>query len=286
MIKNKSLILLLTPFLIFFTMTFLLGLISMIKDSFGLSPFSESGFTFKYYIEVLTSEKFYSSLLYSIYLGIIPTLISLIFGTTLAIMFFLAFDKSNKIFNVASFPNVIPYTIYTFVVIILIMQSGFFSRVLYALNIIDAVNDFPLLMYDKYGIAILIIYTFKQVPFVFYLVYSSLNKIGRKHINVSYSLGAGKIYTAFKVVIPSIKSTLISVFFLCFSFNFGSFEVPFIVGSPRYETLAIMSHRKYTSPVYGDRHYALAINVLLLVVCCAMLAKYVKKSNSVVSFDE
>ncbi len=284
--SNKILIFLLTPFLIFFVAIFLLGLIHMVRVSFGVFPFSNTGFTLDYYIDILTQKEFYKSLLYTTYLGIVPTFISVGAGTLIAVLAFLYFDKSKQIFDLAKFPNVIPYTIYTFAVVLLVMQSGLLSRILYSLGFISSASEFPLFIYDNYGIGIMLVYSLKQIPFVFFLVYSALNKVGRKYIDVSFSLGAGTVFTIFKVILPTVKSAITSAFFLCFAFNFGSFEVPYIVGSPKYETLAIMSYRKYTSLNLEERPLSMVINILILIVCCVLLSRYISKSNKEVKHGE
>lgn len=278
-IRNKNVIFLLTPFIVFFTLVFLLGIIEMIKTSFGLFVFTGNEFSFSFYEEILTDSQFYKSLIYTIYLGVIPTIVSVTFGVGLAILAFLIYKREKKMFALAKLPIVISYSIYTFSVILLIMQTGLISRVLYFFNIIDESSSFPLLVYDKYGVGIMIVYLLKQVPFVFFVVYGTLVKVGRKYIDTSYNLGANTLETIFKVILPTIKSSIISVFLLCFAFNFGTFEVPYILGNPKYETIAVMSYRYYTSPTLEQRPLSMVINVLIIAVCFIALFFYINRSK-------
>ncbi|MFV0425026.1 MAG: ABC transporter permease [Bacilli bacterium] len=251
----------------------------MIKTSFGLFVFTGNEFSFSFYEEILTDSQFYKSLIYTIYLGVIPTIVSVTFGVGLAILAFLIYKREKKMFALAKFPIVISYSIYTFSVILLIMQTGLISRVLYFFNIIDESSSFPLLVYDKYGVGIMIVYLLKQVPFVFFVVYGTLVKVGRKYIDTSYNLGANTLETIFKVILPTIKSSIISVFLLCFAFNFGTFEVPYILGNPKYETIAVMSYRYYTSPTLEQRPLSMVINVLIIAVCFIALFFYINRSK-------
>lgn len=258
----------------------------MIKTSFGLFVFTGNEFSFSFYKQILSDKSFYESLLYTIYLGIVPTILATFIGVGLAITTYMVYKKDKRIFSLAKFPNVIPYSIYTFAVILFVMQTGLFCRILCAIGIIDSPSDFPLMIYDKFGIGIMIVYLLKQVPFIFFVVFGALNKVGRKYIDTAYSLGASSFTTALRVVLPSIKSSVVSVFLLCFSFNFGSFEVPYLIGSPKYETLPIMSYKYYVSQDLTQRPLSMVINVIILIICCVMLAWYVSYSNKEAKYEK
>ncbi|MFV0498895.1 MAG: hypothetical protein ACK5NF_02535 [Bacilli bacterium] len=275
--SNKRIIKLLIPFLFFFTLIFGLGLIEVLKSSFGIFEYTKTNITFDYYIKILTDVNFYKSLLYTIYLGVIPTFLSVTIGVLLASIVYLNCQRIFRGFKVLLLPNIISYSICTFVVILIFMQTGIISRILFNTGIINNPNAFPLFIYDKYGIGIMLVYLLKQVPFVFLIVYSTLLKRGNNLIKIAKILGANNTIIIFKIIIAGIKTTIYSVGFLCFAFNFGSFEVPFILGNPKYESLSLMAYKYYSSPSVEQKPLAMVINVIILCISIAILYLFIKK---------
>ncbi len=273
--EKLKVLLLLTPFLVLVTGILFLGIVDMVNQSFGYIPqLNIKEFTLSYYKEVLLDKNFYFALKYTLYLGIVPTIFSVFFGTIFAIQVFYRNGKNNKINMSLQVPIIIPYTVYAFFVIMFFMQTGIVSRILNFFHIINTPSEFPLLIYDDYGIGILIVYFLKQVPFVYFLVSSALAKVDVKILQASYNLGGTKMQTIFRVIIPMIKSSIITSTLLCFAFNFGSFEVPYILANPKNDTLPILAYKKYISTNLANRPYSMVINTLIFIICCIILSRY------------
>ncbi len=273
--EKLKIFIMLCPFLFVIYFTFILGTIEMLKQSLGYIPFlNMTEYSFLYYKEVLSDINFYKALIYTIYLSVVPTIMSVFFGTTMAIYVFLNDKKHKKSIGFSKIPIITPYFVYTFIVIILLMQTGLISRIFYLFNIIDSPKDFPLLIYDSYGIGILITYILKQTPFVFLIIITALSKFDRKYIDVSINLGASALYTVKKVILPSIKHSIFTSSLLCFAFNFGSFEVPYLLLSPNRETLPILAYKQYISSDILKRPYSMVINSLILAISIILLIKY------------
>ncbi|MFV0519083.1 MAG: ABC transporter permease [Lachnospirales bacterium] len=281
-INKYKVFLMLLPFICITFITLILGTAEMIKESLGYIPFfNMKEITFKYYIEVLSDKEFYKSLFYTIYLSFLPTIIALSLGTFFAIYCYYLKAQVNKLNFIIQIPIVIPYIVYSFFVIIIFMQSGFLSRILYSLNIVTEAKEFPLLIYDEYGIGIFLVYILKQVPFVYLIINTGLLKVDKKLLYVSFNLGATKIKTTFNIVLPIIKKNIITAGLLCFAFNFSSFEVPFLLLNPKIETLPILAYKKYISSNMDYRVYSMVINTLILIVASLLLIRYLKyMSNS------
>ncbi len=257
----------LTPFLALVSFVVLFGVIEMVKESFGYIPFYDlNEVTLKYYKDVLLSEKFYTSLFYTFYLGIVPTILSVFFGVMFAILIYFNDKRYNSINKVLQIPIVIPYIVMSFFVIIMFSQTGIVSSVLTCCGLIDNPNDFPLLIFDEKGVGILIVYFLKQVPFVFFVVSLALRKINRNIVLVSRNLGASTMYTVFKIILPLIKNSIIVCIMLVFSFNFCSFEVPLMLGNPKYDTLPILSYNMVMDTNFSLRPSGMVINTLLFII--------------------
>ena len=85
--------------------------------------------------------------------------------------------------------------------IVLLRKSGVINTILLNTGIIDS----PLkLMYNNFGIIIGMIYTL--LPFMILPLYSSVSAIDKSLFEAATDLGASKLKTFFKIVIPQTKS--------------------------------------------------------------------------------
>ncbi len=281
---NLKILGMLLPFIVLITFTFFLGTIEMIKESLGYIPFiGLDDYTLKYYSEVLSDINFYKALGYTLYISILPMLISLFFGTFFAIQIYLKNKSYDVQKGIIQIPIVISYTVYIFFVIILFMQTGFVSRVLNFLNMVNNPQDFPLMIYDKYGIGIFLVYILKQIPFVFLIISTSLLKVDKKLIDVALNLGATKIRGIFTIILPLIKSSIFTAGLLCFAFNFGSYEVSYLLLNPKFDTLPMLAYKEYMNTDITNRPYAMVINTLILLVSCILLFRYLIYSSKIES---
>lgn len=118
--------------------------------------------------------------------------------------------------------------------------------------------------YTRIGITIAMI--FVGIPFVVRSVQPVLEKLDRQYEEAAMTLGAGRIYTFFRVILPELFPALLAGFGLAFARGIGEYgSVVFIAGNIPYKTqiapLLIMS--KLEQYKYGD---ATAIALVLLLI--------------------
>ncbi len=249
----------------------------MIEQSLGYNnQEGVSSITFKYYEEIIFTKVFLESIVYTIYISVVPTLISLILGIYMGIAVHFNIKKKNKLNKIIQIPIIIPYTVYIFCIILILMQTGIVSRSVMNLNIIDTANDFPLLIYDKFGVGIILVYVLKQVPFVYFIIISSLSNMDRKYIDVALNLGSSKIQILREIVLPYLRNSIMTAFFIVFAFNFGSFEAPFLLGNPKYNTLPVLSYKYFISSDIDKRSYSMVINTIMIIAVVILLHIYIK----------
>lgn len=64
-----------------------------------------------------------------------------------------------------------------------------------------------------------------------------------------------------------IQKTLASLFVLLFCFTFASFEVPYLLGSPSNQTVALTAYDLFTQADLTTRPQAFALNLVISGVC-------------------
>ena len=118
--------------------------------------------------------------------------------------------------------------------------------------------------YTRIGITLAMV--FVGIPFVVRAVQPILEKLDRQYEEAAAMLGAGKLYTFFRVILPELFPAMLAGFGLALARGIGEYgSVVFIAGNIPYKTqiapLLIMT--KLEQYKYAD---ATAIALVLLVI--------------------
>lgn len=259
------------------------GLIKILVESSGYIPaFGMNDFSFDSYVS-LFDKGFIRDLLYSLILSSIATAISLIVGTGFAYKL----TKSRNVYikkivsSIMNLGMIVPYLYMVFITILLFGQTGIYSRIFYHLGVIDDLSSFPILLYSKYGIGILLTYIAKGIPFVCLFVLNLMEQISDDYDQVAKSLGASDLVILFKVYLPQCANMLVWASMILFAFDFGSFEVPYILGTNEPRMLAVRLYSRYISPGIDKIPEAMAMAIVLFIlgfIAVLLYAVIVRKS--------
>jgi putative spermidine/putrescine transport system permease protein len=92
-------------------------------------------------------------------------------------------------------------------------------------------QQFPMLLYDRYGLGVILAYLWKEIPFIIYFVIALMANINGSLGEAAANLGANKLQTFMKVTLPLCMNTVLSGFLIIFVFALGAYELPFILGA-------------------------------------------------------
>jgi putative spermidine/putrescine transport system permease protein len=120
----------------------------------------------------------------------------------------------------------------------------------------------------------MLVYLYKQIPFASLTVFVVLKNLDKKYVQIAENLGAGKWYTFIRVILPLLAPSIFSTFLIIFAFDFGAFEVPFILGSPSRLTLPILAYFDHTNASIATRPAAMVTNVVLSFVSLILICFY------------
>jgi putative spermidine/putrescine transport system permease protein len=118
------------------------------------------------------------------------------------------------------------------------------------------------------------VYLWKQIPFTTLILYSVLMGLGKESEEAAVTLGAGRWQTFWHVTLPQIMPGVVSATIIVFAFNFGSFEVPFILGGGFPNTLPVEAWRAFDDADYSKRLRAMAIVMFIGLLSSAVLLTY------------
>lgn len=248
------------------------GLFDGLLKSLGYFPaIGEYGLSFDAYIGLWQSSGFWASLGLTFRVAFLSSLISGALGGMLAVSIFMlhnsGINKGAGLWHrVFQLPLTIPHLVGAYVVVLLFMQSGLFSKFFATIGLIEGISDFPVLVNDPFGWGIILTYAWKEAPFVSLMVYPVLMRIHSSWRDASRVFGANNRQFIREIALPVMMPSWIIAVFIVFVFTFSAFEVPFLLGVTYPNMLSVHSYQLYTSGTLADRPEALAINLVLALL--------------------
>lgn len=267
---------------------FVVGLINGITQSLGVIPtFGLREPTFKYYEEVLSSPQMKTSILFSLYIAFTSSLFSVIVGTLICMI--IVINKKTKWMyeKLIQIPIVVPHIVVAIFILNIFSKSGLIARILASLGLISGQEEFFNLIYDKYGIGIMLAYLWKEIPFIIYFVLSIMSNINDSLGEAAINLGASRWKTFKMVTLPLCRNTILSGFLIIFVFSLGAYEIPQLLGPTLPKALPVLSYIQYIHPNLQNRPYAMALNGITIVISLiAAVVYYNLVKNNIPSLKE
>lgn len=170
----------------------------------------------------------------------------------------------------------IPHAVGAIAILLLFSQSGLLARLANAVNLIESPSDFPALVFDRFGVGIILEYIWKTTVFTGVIVLAALESASDEHEAAARSLGA-KTWQRFQyVTLPLLRPALVSASVLVFAFTFGGYEVPYLLGQRSISLLPVLAYREYSRVDLAARPEAMAISLLITVVITGAVWLYMR----------
>lgn len=267
--------LMLAPSVVLVVLLFGGGMLVGIAQSFGYFPIiGLREWTLEAYLNVLTDRTFLASLWLTFRIAFIVTLVSSVIAVGLALILRHAFAGSKVTKFIFQIPLPVPHLVAASGVVLLITQSGLVARMAANVGLIDRPAEFPALVFDEAGVAIILTFLWKEVPFIGIVVLAVLQSIGPHYEEIARTLGANAWQRFVHVLLPLIMPGVISTSIIVFAFTFANYEIPLLLGVRSPTTLPVLAYQRYQDPDLGLRPEAMAIGVILTVVALALLIAY------------
>ncbi|MFN2355628.1 MAG: ABC transporter permease [Desulfopila sp.] len=219
-----------------------------------------------HFLHVLHDADFGKSLLLTLYIAITSTLIAACISIMLALALIRSAADSRAINFLLQIPLTVPHLVIALSVILLLTPSGLFSRFLSSLSIISTQADFPLLVNDGWGIGILFVYIWKEVPFITFMLLAVLKNMGPELLEAGSTLNASRRQRFFYIILPIISPSLGAACLIVFAFTFGAFEVPYLLGRTYPLALPVWAYKNYSDIDLLARPEGIAIGLIIAAI--------------------
>lgn len=251
------------------------GMLSGIGQSVGYFPvIGLKNFTLDYYKDVLSDDGFLESLWLTFRLAFLSTLFSSVLAVAFALVLRHQFRGSRLLTFIYQVPIPIPHLVVATGIVLLVSQSGLISRGTVALGLTHTPRDFPVMVFDRPGIAIQLTFLWKEVPFIGIVVLAVLKSVGPQYEEIAQTLGANSWQRFRFILLPLIMPGILSTSIIVFAFVFANYEIPLLLGVRYPTTLPVMAYRNYQDPDLALRPQAMAISMILAFVAIVLLVAY------------
>jgi len=220
-------------FLIFF---FYIPLVNIVKFAF----FSEKGFSLQNIFHIITDSYIVRVLIFTFKEAFVSALVTLIIALPGAyIISHFRFRGKNFLVSLSTIPFVLPSVLVALGFILLFGKSGIVNSVLNALGFHKTIN----LLYSFWGI--ILVHAFYNFPIPLRIIGAAWESLPEKYSYAAFSLGANRLETFLKVILPLLLPAIISAFTLVFMFCFLSFVIILTIGGAKFATLEVSIYTYY-----------------------------------------
>lgn len=268
---------LILPLVVFYLVFIGGGFIEVLKESFGYIPvLGFNTVSYQAFIDILAKKDFIINLVFSIYLALSSCLISTFLGILIAYSFVMTNNKYLKFVTkkVIQGGIIIPYLYGVFIAMLFFTKTGFISRVFYHVGIIKNFETFPELIFDRFGIGIILVYVFKGTPFIALFLINVMSRISDTYSGVAKTLGAKDVIILKKIYLPLSSNTIIWASSIIFAYDLGSFEVPYLLSSIYPVPLSSSLYSLFINPNISEIPSAMAMNVIIFIIGIVVILIY------------
>lgn len=245
-------------------------------QSLGFAPWLgiNSFVDVSYFMALWGGASFWWSLWFTLYYSFAATVIALVLAILLALGLTRAFPGRAVFGTLYKLPLVVHYAVGIALAVIMMGNGGVLSRLAFALGWIDDPAQFPRLLNTHAGWGVIAVYVWKQVPFMALSIHAVLISAGREQAEAAAVLGANRRQIFREITWPQIVPGIVSSTLICFAFNMGAFEAPFILGGGFPDTLPVLAWRYFNDADYTLQLRGMAVVVSIGLVAGMMIAVY------------
>ena len=137
------------------------------------------------------------------------------------------------------------------------------------------IADTPIqLLYTEGAVIASMVYLF--LPVMFLPIYSCVEKMDQTYIEASRDLGANKMYTFFKIVIPLTMPGIVAGSILVFTPSLGMFYISDLVGGGKTVLIGNVIRDQFTAT--RNLPFGSALSIVMMVMALIFIILYYKIS--------
>lgn len=173
--------------------------------------------------------------------------------------------------SLLALPVPVPHLLVATVAVVWLAPGGLADRALGGLPVT--------LVRDSGGLGIVLVYVYKEAPFLLLLVLAALGRGHRESEEAAAALGVTPLQRLRWVTWPTVRSPLVVGSIVVFAFALGAFEVPLVVGPSYPPTIAEYARQATQGDLISGQSTAAAALLLSAVASIALAAIAVRAAR-------
>lgn len=222
------------------------------SDANSMQALHFGGFTLSNYKEIFTNANLYRNILDSLLVSLWATAIATVFGLFTAIGINALTGKARKAMNLFNQIPMLQSEIVTGISIMIIFSL--------LIPLIPQIFGFP---------TMLIAHVFFTTPYVIMMVLPKLQQTDEALFEAARDLGCSKAKALFKVVIPSLKTPILTGALLAFTLSIDDFVISYFTQGNGFYNFSNYVYNSYTKKNFSAGSYA--YNALLTLVTLGLV---------------
>ncbi|WP_315710733.1 ABC transporter permease [Brenneria uluponensis] len=241
-----------------------------ISQSFGFFNFAgHSGFSLHFWQTILNDSQLWRAFFYSARIAVLSAIFSIGLAYPAAIWLRKPFPGSSMIGALLKAPLLVHGLAAAFLFVNFISYQGFLNAALVKLGLIER----PIRMQnDNYGIGVILLQTWKQMPMALLLLTGSVQAISSDLLDAARNLGAGRWDRFRRIILPLTLRALQTATVLIFIGAAGDFSFQVVAGPVSVNSMAqFMLRTQQESAAGWNMAAVVAVMLMLLSLCGAAL---------------
>jgi spermidine/putrescine transport system permease protein len=239
----------------------------------GETEYVRFAFSLDSYKQIFTSV-YFRVFTNSFKLAIIATVVCLAVGYPFSYRLARMTGRARQIlFMLIIIPFWTSSLIRTYAIMVVLKTNGLLNKTLLWLGVINQPLE---ILYTGTAVVIGIVYSL--LPFMILPLYASMEKLDRTYIEASADLGAGRIQTFTRIIIPLTMPGIIAGCTLVFLPALGLFYIPDIMGGAKELLIGNLIKNQFLTA--RDWPMGSAVSVALTIVMAVLLLAYYKSTKT------
>lgn len=180
----------------------------------------------------------------------------------------------------AVLPLAVPHVAAALAAVLLLGQSGLLSRVAFAMGVIEAPSDFPPLVYDRAGIALVFAFAWKEIPYLTLTAVAVLAMEGRPLEEAARSLGATPAQAFWRITWPRLWRGLSPAVIAAFAYLVGQYEMPALLAPSDPLSLSLLTYERSVDPQLARRADAHVLALLALGFAIGLVVLHARRERT------
>lgn len=242
------------------------GITYSVLGATGIVGPGQDGFSLDHVGRVIEDGATWSGLMWTLWVAFASTALAFVLAIVVATV--LRGDRRGdwlvRAFAIFSLP--FPHVVAALCAVLLLSQSGVLARLAHAAQLQASPSDMPALVYDRWGIGLIIALTWKEFSFLVFIAFSVLARRGVILEETARSLGAGAIRTFRVATLPSLCRGLLPAAIAVFTFVAGNYEATVLLAPSSPLALPLLTMEGHTDPSFGRRAEAYVLVLIAAIV--------------------